>query len=100
MGVDCFLCTGLCALRQMHPMVTRREVIKALGTGAIALPVTAFAQQQAKGKLWRVGFLYFASRQSALDTGRYEAFTQGLRDSGYAIGTNLLIEERYADGKV
>ena len=79
-------------------MNNRRKLLVALGAGAFAAPLGSFAQQQ--GKSARVGFLYFASRQSALDTGRYNAFVQGMRELGYVSGTNLVIEERYADGKI
>src|SRR5262249_45120861 len=40
----------------------------------------------------------FGSRQSALDTGRYPAFVEGMRGLGYVEGTNLVIEARFADG--
>ena len=46
-----------------------------------------------------MGFLYFGSRQSSLDTGRYDAFVQGMRELGYVEGTNFIIEARFADGK-
>ena len=78
-------------------MNNRRKLVIALGAGALTAPLAAFAQQQSKAA--RIGFLYYASRQSALDTGRYDAFVQGMRERGYVSGTNLVIEERYADGK-
>jgi putative ABC transport system substrate-binding protein len=76
----------------------RRKLIVALGAGALAMPFASFAQQQ--GKVWRVGFLYLGSRQSALDTGRSGAFLQGMRELGYVEGKNLAIEWRFADGTV
>jgi putative ABC transport system substrate-binding protein len=79
-------------------MSTRREMLVMLGAGALAVPLSPFAQQ--RGKIWRVGFLYFASRQSALDTRRHGAFLDGMRELGYVSGTNLVLEERYADGKI
>ena len=77
-------------------MNNRRKLIIALGASALVAPF-AFAQQQ--GKVWRVGFFYFGSRQSALDTGRYHAFLQGMRELGYVEGKNFVIEARFADGK-
>jgi putative ABC transport system substrate-binding protein len=69
----------------------------ALGTSAIVSPLSAFAQ--ASGKPVRIGFFYFGSRQSAMDTGRYATFTLAMRDLGYIEGKNLTIESRYAEGK-
>ena len=61
------------------------------------MPPRSLAQQQSK--VARIGFLYFGSRQSSLDTGRYQAFVQGMRELGYVEGTNVIIEARFADGK-
>ena len=79
-------------------MISRRRLVIALGASALATPLASFAQQ--RGKVARIGFLYFASRQSALDTERYNAFMQGMRELGYVSGTNLVVEEHYADSKV
>ncbi len=78
-------------------MTTRRRFLIALGAGVLVAPRRALAQQQPK--VARIGFLYFASRQSAVDNGRYNAFVQGMRELGYVEGTNLVIEARFADGK-
>jgi len=75
----------------------RREFLIALGAGVLAVPRGSLAQPQSKGA--RIGFLYYASRQSGLDTGRYNAFVQGMRELGYVEGTNFVIEARFADGK-
>jgi putative ABC transport system substrate-binding protein len=79
-------------------MNNRRKLLVALGMGALAAPFASFAQQQ--GKVWRVGFFYLGSRKSALDTRRLGAFLDGLRELGYVSGTNLILEERYADSEV
>jgi len=76
--------------------MNRRNLLVAFGLGALAGALPAFAQQ--KGKVWRIGFFYFGSRQSALDTGRYNGFLQGMRELGYFEGKNLVIEARFADG--
>jgi putative ABC transport system substrate-binding protein len=78
-------------------VTTRRRFLLALGAGVLAVPRSSFAQQQAK--VARIGFLYHGSRQSSLDTGRYNAFVQGMRELGYVEGTNVIIESRFADGK-
>ena len=76
-------------------MNKRRKLVIAFGAGALAAPLVSFAQQQ--GKMWRVGLLYNGSRQSAIDTGRYPAFIEGMRKAGYIEGQNLVIEARFAD---
>ena len=45
-----------------------------------------------------MGFLYYGSRPSTLDTGRYQAFVGGMRELGYVEGKNLVIEDRFAVG--
>jgi len=78
-------------------VTTRRTFLIALGAGVLAVPRGLFAQQQSK--VARIGFFYFGSRQSSLDTGRYNAFVQGMRELGYVEGANFIIEARFADGK-
>ena len=77
-------------------MDNRRKLVLGLGAGALVAPLRSFAQQQ--GKVWHVGFLYLGSRQSAMDTGRYSEFVQGMSEIGYVEGKNLVIEPRFADG--
>ncbi len=76
-------------------MNRRRKLLKAFGLCALASPFGVFAQQ---ANLRRVGFLYFASRQSALESGRYELFVQGMRELGYVEGRNYELVARFADG--
>jgi putative ABC transport system substrate-binding protein len=75
-------------------MNSRRKLVIALGAGALAAPLGSFAQQQ--GKVWRVGFFYIGTRQSAMDTGRYGAFIEGMRQLGYVEDKNLVLKERFA----
>jgi putative ABC transport system substrate-binding protein len=76
----------------------RRAFLASVAGGLLAAPLPAFAQPQ--GKVWRVGFFYFGSRQSALESGRYDAFAQGMRELGYVDGKNVIIEARFADGRI
>ena len=76
-------------------MNNRRKLLVALGAGALAAPLTSFAQQ--KGKVWRIGFLHAASASGI--AGRVEALRTGLRDLGYVEGKNLVIEFRWAEEK-
>jgi putative ABC transport system substrate-binding protein len=61
------------------------------------LSLGAFAQQR---KLPRVGFFYFGSRQSAVDTGRYPAFLRGMQEFGYVEGKTMVLESRFADSRM
>lgn len=78
--------------------MNRRDAISALCAlgAARALAVRA----QAAEKIRRIGFFYYGSRQSAIQTGRYEAFLRGMADLGYVEGKDFVVEARYADGKV
>lgn len=77
-------------------MIARRRLLIALCLGTVVAPLVCLAQQQ--GKVWRIGFLYFGSRRSALDSGRYAAFIDGMRDLGYVEGKHFVVEARYAEG--
>src|SRR6266705_1057430 len=79
-------------------MNNRRKLIVALGASALAAPLRAFAQQQ--GKVWRIGFLAPRSRPASLDSDIFGAFSNGMRELGYVEGKNLVIEWRFADGKL
>jgi putative ABC transport system substrate-binding protein len=63
----------------------RRKLLVALGAGALAAPLTSFAQQ--KAKVWRIGFLGTASASGF--AGRVEALRSGLRDLGYVEVVSL-----------
>jgi putative tryptophan/tyrosine transport system substrate-binding protein len=82
----------------IHRPIARRRFLIALGTGALTAPLASFAQQQ--GKVWRVGFLALRSQTASNPSSAYGAFLQGMRELGYVEGKNLLIEWRFADGKV
>jgi putative ABC transport system substrate-binding protein len=75
-------------------MTTRRQMLIALGAGTLASSLGVFAQQP--NKVWRIGFLYNGSRESAMNTGRYPAFLDGMRKLGYVEGKHFVIEERFA----
>jgi putative ABC transport system substrate-binding protein len=63
---------------------------------ALCFPV--WAQQAAK--IPRIGILSAGPLQDATYTSRHDAFRRGLRELGYMEGKNLIIEERFADGKL
>ena len=74
-------------------MDRRDTVLALLALGAA--PLAAEAQQAAK--IARIGYL---ATNPATSLHPREAFLQGLRDLGYVEGRNLVIEYRYAEGKV
>jgi len=73
----------------------RREFILALGGAAVALPLTARAQQPAK--LPMIGFLG-ALTQSAQSEWT-AAFLQRMREHGWIDGRTVAIEYRWAEGR-
>jgi putative ABC transport system substrate-binding protein len=77
-------------------VITRRKLLLALGTGALAGPLACFAQRQ-RPKVARVGLLEAAS--ASTDAKWREALIAGLRELGYEEGKNITIEYRWADGK-
>jgi putative ABC transport system substrate-binding protein len=76
--------------------MSKKVISLALGAVLVALSVPTEAQQPTK--ILRIGFLAAAS-QSALSD-RIEAFRLGLRALGYLEGKNIVIEWRYAEGKL
>jgi putative ABC transport system substrate-binding protein len=58
--------------------------------------VVAHAQQPAK--VWRIGVL--VSSSAALNASRDDALRNGLREIGYIEGKNMILEFRYAEGKL
>jgi putative ABC transport system substrate-binding protein len=61
---------------------------------ALCLP----AQAQQPARIFRIGILIPSS--ASLNSARVEAFRQRLRELGYVEGKNIVIEYRYAEGKL
>jgi putative ABC transport system substrate-binding protein len=61
-------------------------------------PPAGFLGAQEPPKVGRIGYL--AASPSTASPARTEAFRQGLRELGYVEGKSILIEYRWADGKV
>ena len=72
-----------------------RAVLLALGLIAY-LPA---AEAQPAGKVARVGFLYFGSREPGPGAARYAPFLEGLREVGYVEGKDVIVEARFAESK-
>src|SRR5262249_6293118 len=65
---------------------------------SVFLATACLAQAQQPTKIPRIGYLNAGS--ASANTARHEAFRQGLRELGYVEGKNIVIEWRYAEGKV
>jgi putative ABC transport system substrate-binding protein len=74
----------------------RRGFITLLG-GAASVPLAAWAQRPS-GRVYRVGFLLISSRDQVLR--QTSAFEDGIRNLGYRIGEDVVIDYRFADGKM
>jgi len=64
---------------------------------ATVLAAGVIAEAQQPKKIPRIGYLIGSSPTA---NARVEAFRQGLRELGYIEGQNLIIEYRYAEGKL
>jgi putative tryptophan/tyrosine transport system substrate-binding protein len=76
--------------------MTRRAFITLLGSAAAAWPLAASAQQT--GKIYRIGFLANDPTIPAQPAG--QAFLDGLRESGFIEGNSIIIERRFAEGRL
>ncbi len=65
---------------------------------AVLLTVGVMVEAQQPTKIPRIGYLAAAS--ASANPARIEAFRLGLRELGYVEGKNIIIEWRYAEGKL
>jgi ABC-type uncharacterized transport system substrate-binding protein len=75
-----------------------KKQIRPLALCAILLAISSSATAQQTTKIPRIGFIIGTS-PSAVVAGT-EAFRQGLRELGYVESKNIVIEWRYAEGKL
>jgi hypothetical protein len=78
-------------------MSTKTIVVLLVG---LALASVRLAQAQQPTKIPRIGYLTAGSLSYSTMSARIEAFWQGLPELGYLEGKNIVIEYRYAEGKL
>jgi putative ABC transport system substrate-binding protein len=74
-----------------------KKKITALTLSAMLFALCSSSQAQQPTKVPRIGYLTGATPDG--QSGRIEAFRQGLRELGYVEGKNIVIEYRYAELK-
>jgi putative tryptophan/tyrosine transport system substrate-binding protein len=79
----------------MASYIRRRKFLATLGGAGVAWPLAARAQQPA-GRIWRLGILQPGAPPEPL----VEAIRQRLRELGYIEGRNIVLEYRWAEGKL
>src|SRR5262249_330981 len=78
-------------------MTLRRREVMTLVRGAAAWPPAARAQQA--DKVWRIGFFSTQPRPVELESSRYGAFVQGMRELGHMEARDFVMEWRFAEGR-
>jgi len=76
----------------------KRKILISL-TSVIIVACFSLAEGQQHAKIPRIGFIY-SSRTASDPSPQFEAFRLGLRELGYEEGKNILIESRYAEGRL
>ena len=79
-------------------MMDRRRFLLTSLVGALAMPQVADAQQP--GKVWRVGILSPGGVPDPSVATTPNLLPRNLRELGYVEGGNLIVERRFADGKI
>lgn len=75
----------------------RRRAALGIAVAALAAPLRLLAQQP--GRVYRIGILGTATPTADTLKISLEPFRQGLRERGWIEGQNIVIEERWAEGK-
>jgi ABC-type uncharacterized transport system substrate-binding protein len=82
---------------KISTLITQHSVI-CFAISVLLFALSESAQAQHPTKIPRIGYLSPADANSSKTS--VEPFRQGLRDLGYIEGKNILIEYRYAEGKL
>jgi putative tryptophan/tyrosine transport system substrate-binding protein len=76
----------------------KRAAVPSILVAVVLLAVAVIAEAQQPTQIPRIGYLGGAARSANAD--RREAFRQGLRELRYVEGENIVVEQRYAQGKL
>jgi putative ABC transport system substrate-binding protein len=88
------------AKRNNDPEEPMKEKILVLAVGIFILASFYAAEAQQPGKsVPRIGFIFSSGTPGSPST-QFESFRLGLGDLGYVEGKNILIESRYAEGRL
>jgi len=80
-------------------MTDRRTFLRAMAGSALGAALPAEAQQP--GRMYRIGVLEPGAPPGRENVGQAaDPFTAGLRELGYAQGKNVVIERRFAEGRL
>src|ERR671924_626211 len=80
----------------MNSKLKTKKLKVAAAVGALLLALSSAAEAQQAKKIPRIGVLFIGGRNQP----HLEAFKQGLRERGYTEGKNIILDYRYAEGKV
>ncbi len=86
------------SLRLQREARTKLTLHSATVVALTLLTAPVAAEAQPTGKISRIGYLSVGS--PSVNPARTEAFRQGLRELGYVDGKTIVIEYRYAEGKL
>ena len=78
-------------MRKITPLIPLIALLLASLCGASAA--------QTPGKTYRIGYIALGGANVPLVKAGLDGLVQGLSKHGYAVGTNLVLETRFADGK-
>jgi putative ABC transport system substrate-binding protein len=79
-------------------VTTRRAFISTVAGGLLAAPLAAEAKPA--GKVYRIGYISNSPPSTPESSRMYEAFRQGLLERGWVEGQNVVIEWRFAEGRM
>ena len=82
----------------MTSMMDRRTFLA--GTGAVLLAAPLVAEAKPAGKVYRIGYISNSPPSTPESSRMYEAFRQGLLERGWVEGQNVVIEWRFAEGRM